>query len=180
MHGLLAEARAIALKLGRGARRPRDRMARLNLTLTPEAADFISAAVRHIGDAELLLHASRGHASPDQAFHLAGFAPECIRKGILSVRWLDKAIGHGADASSAELLDLAVAIDPIAHRYDALCQRGSSTAFDAWKIDVRYERTGTRSRAEAEALCAEARQAVDAVVLALWADGRLPDGEDLW
>lgn len=152
------------------------------LTLSPDAAAFVSAALRHIGDAEYLLAAGSGHGSPDQAFHLAGFAPECIRKGILSLRWLDKAIGHGADASSADLLDFAVAIDPIAHRYDPLCQRGRADAFSAWKVDVRYERTGTRSHAAAEELCVEARAAVDAVVLALWADGRLPEGEKekLW
>lgn len=83
-----------------------------SLTLSPDAAAFVSAALRHIGDAEYLLAAGAGHGSPDQAFHLAGFAPECIRKGILALRWLDKAIGHGADASSADLLDFAVAIDP--------------------------------------------------------------------
>ena len=54
-------------------------------------ASFISAALRHTRDAEHLL-ASGPHRSLDQAFHLAGFGPECARKACLSESWADKTI----------------------------------------------------------------------------------------
>jgi hypothetical protein len=150
------------------------------LTLSREATDLVSAALRHIGDAEHLLGAASGYTSPDQAYHLAGFAPECARKAVLSLRWLDKAIGHGVDLGSEALLDFAVAVDPVARRYDPLAYSSRYPALLEWRPDARYERTGRRKRPEAETLCKEARDVVDTVVVALWSDGRLPDGEPLW
>ena len=41
-------------------------------------ADLVSAALRHARDAEWL-----AHRSPDQAYHLAGYAPECARKATV-------------------------------------------------------------------------------------------------
>jgi hypothetical protein len=150
------------------------------LTLSPHAASFISAALRHIRDAEHLLESPSAHCSPDQAYHLAGFAPECARKGTLSLRWLDHLIGHAVDPFSEELLELAIALDPIAHRYNPLAYATRYPTLVGWTVDARYEHTGTRKVPEATAICAEAREAVDAVVIALWADGRLPDKDTPW
>src|SRR5262245_44496192 len=91
-----------------------------SLTISSKAADLVSAALRHVRDAEHLLDAGADHASPDQAYHLAGFGPECVRKATLSIRWLDLAISHGFDDLAESLVDFAVSIDPLAHRYDPL------------------------------------------------------------
>ena len=149
------------------------------LTLSPKAVDLVSAALRHVRDAEHLLVAG-ANASADQAYHLAAFGPECARKAALSLRWLDKEIGHGAAALADDLIELIVAIDPMAHRYDPRSYRARYPELGRWTVDCRYDRTGTCTQARAQALCQEARAAVDATVAALWADGRLPDGEVLW
>ena len=44
--------------------------------MNPEQVRLLSAARRHITDAEHLLEPGL-HQSQDQAWHLAGFAPEC-------------------------------------------------------------------------------------------------------
>jgi len=64
-------------------------------TLSPKRTALVSAALRHVDDAQALLA-----VSPVQAFHLAGFGPECARKAALTVPGasqgtMDKAIGHG-------------------------------------------------------------------------------------
>jgi hypothetical protein len=149
------------------------------LTLSPEAVDLISAALRHVRDAEHLIDAGP-NTSFDQAYHLAAFGPECVRKASLPFRWLDKVIGHGAASLADDLVELVVAIDPIAHRYDPCSYRSRHLALAGWRVDCRYDRTGTKTWDQADALCREARVVVDATVAALWADGRLPDGEALW
>ena len=149
------------------------------LTLSPKAVDLVSAALRHVRDAEHLLDAGPD-ASVDQAYHLAAFGPECARKAALSLRWPDKEIGHGAAALAEDLVELVVALDPIAHRYDPLSYRARCPELSRWRVDCRYNRTRTCERPQAEALCREARDAVDRTVAALWADGRVADGEALW
>lgn len=149
------------------------------LTLSPKAVALASAALRHARDAEHLLHEGPD-TSLDQAYHLAAFGPECARKACLSLRWLDKEIGHGAGAPADELVELMVALDPIAHRYEPRSYGDRYPKLAGWKVDCRYDRTGTHERPQVEALCLEARAAVDGTVAALWADGRVPDGEALW
>jgi hypothetical protein len=152
---------------------------RTPLQLPTKAVDLLSAALRHVRDAEHLIDAG-GHASLDQAYHLAAFGPECARKACLSVRWVDKEIGHGAAALADEIVELVLAIDPVAHRYDPGSYRARFPELARWAVDSRYARTGTYARPQVETLCREARAAVDATVAALWADGRVPDGETLW
>ena len=62
--------------------------------------DLLSAAIRHVRDAELLASTAGPNRSLDQAFHLAGFAPECARKATLPRSTFDKSIGHGTTAAS--------------------------------------------------------------------------------
>lgn len=156
-------------------------MARRNsLTLSKKQADLLSAALRHARDAEHLLDTDTGYTSPDQAAYLAGYGSECARKAILSTRWLDKAVGHGTEPNAADILELALAFDPLARRYDPPARPAGPPALAQWRVEARYERTGTFPRVQAEALCREAREAVDAAVIALWADGRIPDGETPW
>jgi hypothetical protein len=149
------------------------------LALSATAVDLASAALRHVRDAEHFLGAGPD-ASVDQAYHLAGFGPECARKACLSLRWLDKEIGHGASVLADQLVELLLAIDPVGHRYDPRDYRTRHPELSQWTVDCRYERTGTRTPAQAQALCREARAAVDAIIAALWADGRVPEGDTLW
>ena len=156
-------------------------MARTNsLALSPKATDLLSAALRHVRDAEHLLDDTTGCSSPDQAYHLAGFGPECARKATVSLRWLDKALGHGVEEASAEVVEFALALAPLARRYDPGMHAGRWPELSAWRPDVRYEKTGTFSEQRAKAIAGEAREVVDTVVVALWADGRLPEGKNPW
>jgi hypothetical protein len=150
-----------------------------SLTLSAKATDLVSAALRHARDAEHLLDAG-ADTSLDQAYHLAPFGPECARKAALSIRWLDKPIGHGVGAFTDDILELVLAIDPIARRYDPVGYARRYPSLARWAVDCRYERTGTRARDEVVEICREARTAVDAVVVGLWADGRFPDGTTPW
>lgn len=43
----------------------------------PAELKLLSAALRHLRDAEHLADASNLHGSLDQAYHLAGFGPDC-------------------------------------------------------------------------------------------------------
>jgi hypothetical protein len=146
-------------------------------TLPPQARKMISAALRHVRDAEHLLSCSAGYASPEQAYHLAGLGPECARKATISEPWLDKVIGHGVTPWADEMVEFATALDPMAHRYDIRDFLNRYPQLARWSIESRYAETG-RNSPEAVLVCRQAREIVDAIVIALWADGRLGDIED--
>jgi hypothetical protein len=143
-------------------------------SLSLKAQNAISAALRHMRDAEHLADTSHPHFSLDQAFHLAGFGPECVRKATLSERALDKAIGHGVGEFAESALNAALAWDVVAHRYRLNDWANRFPSLKRWAVDSRYERTGHFSAGEVQVLLTDARCAVDEVVWAIWADGRLP------
>jgi hypothetical protein len=95
-------------------------------------------------------------------------------------RWLYRTIGHRFDQASETVLDVAVALDPLALRYEPKSWATRFPALAAWREDVRYDRTGSKPAEQVEALLAECREAVDRVVVGLWADGLMPDGEAPW
>jgi len=134
--------------------------------------DLLSAALRHCRDAEHLLGSSHTSSSPDQAFHLAGFGPECARKAVLSRGTFDKALGHALAPEAA--LGGALALDPAAHRYRITRWEMRHPALANWTEQARYEKTGQRDAAEASSTVSAARAIFDDIVLALWADGRIP------
>ena len=137
--------------------------------------ELLSAALRHVRDAEHLASAGT-HESLDQAFHLAGFGPECARKAVLSARTYDRAIGHGVTRASEKALQFALAADPAAHRYDLADWATHNPALAGWTEQSRYRGTGTHSVTAVQPLLREARSIVDRITFALWADGRLPGG----
>jgi len=144
----------------------------LTRPLSTKSAASVSAALRHVRDAEALLAGSVGVApSPDQAYHLAGFGPECARKATLSQRWADPAIGHRFDDERA--LDLLIALDPHAHRYRPLRWNVRYPELSAWNPNCRYDKTGTTTLGRATSFIRQARDAVTEVVRDLWTDGRL-------
>jgi hypothetical protein len=144
--------------------------------LSKKALSLLSAALRHTQDAEHLATPNRPYTSFDQAFHLAGFGPECARKSTLSQRWSDKPLGHALGRPADAILEFALALDPIAARYSPHDWSARYPALSAWDPQCRYEETGRRAPPEVERLVLEARRSVDEIVAALWADGRLPDG----
>ena len=144
--------------------------------LKENALDLLSAALRHVRDAEHLAAKTHANSSRDQAFHLAGFGPECARKALLAVRWLDKAIGHGFEGLSENVIEVALALDPIAHRYHPTGWGTQYPTLTNWTEQSRYKPTNTYPEAVVCAITADARRAVDFVFGALWLDGRIPDG----
>jgi hypothetical protein len=141
--------------------------------LEEKAQGLLSAALRHVRDAERLLELAP-YQSIDQAYHLAGFAPECARKAAIPARTYDLAIGHGVGHASELALDYALATNVSAHRYDLKDWRTRYPQLAAWKEIVRYEATGKRQASEVTALVKEAREIVDQMTYALWADGLIP------
>ena len=132
----------------------------------------VSAALRHIRDAEHLL-TSEEHQSLDQAYHLAGFGPECARKACLQERWADKALGHRDAESEAKLvLDVLLSIDLHAHRYRVVGWE-SYEELQQWGPESRYEASGTYAERRVRKLVDECRAIVDPIAIALWADGLL-------
>lgn len=142
-------------------------------TLDEKAVDLVSAAIRHLRDAEFLADREGAHPSPDQAYHLAGYAPECMRKATLGVRWFDKAIGHRFDEAAGTAIDFAIAMDPMALRYNPRGIGDHFTELKAWREDVRYLRSGRIAPAQVERCVAESRELVEELLFALWWDGRL-------
>lgn len=139
--------------------------------------DLTSAALRHIRDAEHLF-AAGDHRSVEQAQHLAGFGPECIRKAALSARWGDKLLGHDLTDIGDDFGELLVALDPHAARAGALGLGARFPALAEWTPERRYDRTGVADEAEVGALIDAARRAVDEIFVALWLDGRLDGGAE--
>ncbi len=142
------------------------------MELTKEQVSLISAALRHVRDAEALAEQT-DRQSLDQAYHLAGYGPECARKAILADRRFDKTIGHRFERD--DVVVWAATLEVFALRYDVEGWGVRFPALQAWREDVRYEPTGKRDAASVNALVTACREAVDAVVLNLWIDGRFPD-----
>ena len=134
---------------------------------------LLSAALRHARDAEALLKGA--HQSVDQAKHLAGFGPECARKATLTAGWLAKPLGHTI-VPADELMEFVVALDPVAHRYQADDWKSRYPDLASWSPQCRYDKTGTCPFDLASRVVEQARAAVAAVLGALWSDGRIPDG----
>lgn len=139
---------------------------------------LISAALRHLGDAEHLAGAG-ANQSLDQAFHLAGFAPECARKACLTEAWLDKAIGHDLSTLSDELLEFALSLDAHAQRYQPMAWATRYPALAKWNPESRYKKSGSYLKANVDALLAAAKEATTDLLVLHFADGNLDPLSDL-
>jgi len=141
-------------------------------------SDLISAALRHVRDAEHLL-APGSYRSVEQALHLVGFGPECARKACLDETIADKALGHDIKGAGDAVVDLLIALDPSASRY-GLAAYSSTLPHLAkyWKPDCRYMATGKPEAIEQSVttMVQEARTFVNACVTELWCDGALLAG----
>ena len=109
----------------------------------------------------------------DQAFHLAGFAPECLRKAILATSWVFKPLGHAIGDDADDIVELFAHLEPAVLRYELLGWESRFPELSRWRPEVRYEATGTRTEQQTMALVTEARSLTVDLLSALWADGRL-------
>lgn len=167
---------------------------RPRLHLTPQALTLVAAAQRHLRDAAYLADYAHDHPahrdgepvyrSLAQAYHLAGFAPECIRKAILGTRTFDKALGHrfrqaGDPHSNEDMLAVIMATDPFAARYYSTSSAWAQAypALAAWAETARYDADNDPKfePAKVAELLHSADSAVQGIVLRLWLDGRLPE-----
>lgn len=139
--------------------------------MSPTQLASVSAALRHVRDAEALVV-----ASPDQAWHLAGFGPECIRKACLRDRMFDKVLGHDWTPASEAMLDVAVNLDPQAARYRLAGWASTEPLLARWMPSHRYDRTGAHA-GDAASLVLACRRLVDRVYAELWMDGTLAGAE---
>jgi hypothetical protein len=145
------------------------------LELDPRAQGFLSAAQRHLRDAEHLLRAPVPDRSVDQAYYLAGYGPECVRKAAVPASTYDQAMGHGVGESSEVALAYALATNVSAHRYELTQWYQRYPALTKWNETARYRRSGTFSEDQARDLLQQASDVVDAVTYALWADDVVPE-----
>ena len=133
---------------------------------------LLSAAIRHLRDAEHLA-AAGPHLSLDQAYHLAGFGPECARKAALAATWANQPLGHDLGDDAETVLELAFALDPSAWRYALRGWGAEYPALARWTPECRYKATKTYDRVMVEPVLREASLAMTEIMAALWADGRV-------
>lgn len=148
----------------------------MRTVMTQQQQDKVSAALRHVRDAEYLVSPKAEHKSVDQAFHLAGFGPECIRKAALAWRIFDKPLGHNLGGGSEAVLQLAIDLEPLAGRYGLTDWEHTYPALRRWYVESRYDPTGTTNHSDATTMVDQARAAVMHVVVEMWLDGILPSG----
>jgi hypothetical protein len=133
-----------------------------NAMLANDQKGLLSAALRHQGDAEFLLE-----RSPDQAWHLAGYATECIRKAALTVEAYRKAIGHEQGRDFDALFELVSALDPGALKLRVSGWAHAGTRLHEWDAQHRYDALGTHTQ-QASQLVSETRVHHDRTLTALW------------
>jgi hypothetical protein len=141
--------------------------------LSPRQLALLSASLRHVRDSEALLDGT-ARPSVDQAWHLIGFGPECVRKACLAENWADKPLGHDLGNRAEALLDFAIALDPTAWRL-GLVQAAPVAPFAKWTPEARYDRTGTAAEAATRAAVTAARDIVDFAIVTLWSSGLLEE-----
>jgi hypothetical protein len=71
------------------------------------------------------------------------------------------------------VLDLALALDRDAARYELRALSTASPRLAAWRPDARYARTGAHTEADARALVEQAAAITHALSAELWMDGRI-------
>jgi methionyl-tRNA formyltransferase len=138
-------------------------------------ARLVSAALRHVRVAAHLI-LDTPHRSLDDAFYLAGFGPECARSACLAEEWFARAVGHGFDDPQNTNLNFVMGLDPRARRYRTSAWADEFPVLTSWRVQRRYDRTGTVEREAAARLIAAARTIVDRIAVQLWTDGMLVRG----
>lgn len=131
---------------------------------TTISSAYSSAALRHVRDARTLLSDDRVSTSIDQAWHLAGFGPECARKAVLAAGTLAKVLGHSAHDGA--LMAWFASIEP-----GWIGSARSPAPTGEWKPDHRYEATGTRLLPDVTAPVEACESDTLRIIAGLWVAG---------
>lgn len=150
--------------------------------LSPEQTAFLSAALRHTRDARHLC-APGDHRSIEQAWHLAGFGPECARKALLpDDAPYYKELGHEVGPDAEACLRWLLTLDPSIGRYEPLGWSAQGAPLARWTPESRYSATGELKDRSGRILdvmvvqlVEQADELVDGLVERLWLDGRIKD-----
>ncbi len=130
---------------------------------------YLSAASKHLHDAELLLAAAR----PDNSAYLSGYVAECSMKGLLQAQHGLSGIGfrHDLPALSRAAASLAVTLSPVATRY--VLPRGPDEAalFSTWQPGLRYQADQTIPEPTAQAWLRAAGSFHREIIVPLRLDG---------
>jgi hypothetical protein len=132
---------------------------------------LLSASVRHQSDAEFLLE-----SSPDQSWHLAGYATECIRKASLTKEAYRKALGHEQGRDFDALFELVSALDPGALRLRVSGWADEGTRLHEWDEQHRYDARGAHA-GQAKELVHETALHHDRTLTALWLSNPFDPGK---
>jgi HEPN domain-containing protein len=133
--------------------------------------DYLSAALRHHHDANLLLESGR----LDNAAYLAGYIVECSLKALIQSgeEIGGRSLGHDLPNIAGGALVLAVLIAPGIQRYLPDIDPDLQHVLDVWEPDWRYAATGQVSEDEARRLIRGGKVSIDRVLLPLVLDGVL-------
>lgn len=123
---------------------------------------LLSAALRHQEDAEALLG-----SSPDQSWHLAGYAAECARKACLTMEPYRRALSHEHGKDADALLDVVIALDPRANRFGLQGWAPATSMLAQWSEQHRYDGRG-RHAGSAPQLVEETGALLDRTLTGLW------------
>jgi len=137
-----------------------------------KAVGLLSAALRHLRDAEHLADTMNPYRSLDQAYHLAGFGPECARKAAIAAPWMNKLLGHELGDNAEDFLEMAAMLEPSAWHDDLRNWEDSYPTLASWNPESRYEPTPTYDRKKVDSLLRESWLVVSEILAFLWADGR--------
>lgn len=137
----------------------------------PDGDDHPEAAGKHLGDADVLLAASRF----DGAGYHAGYVVECVLKTILLAEAHPLERSHDLAGLGARAFAAASAAGAVVatHLTPTLLSSDVSAVSAGWRETLRYRPAGVVSKADAEAWVMEARTLFTAIIEPLWLDGVL-------
>lgn len=130
---------------------------------------YLSAASKHLHDAELLLAADR----PDNTAYLSGYVAECAMKGLLGAQhgFSGSGFGHDLPALSRAAASLAVTLSPVAARYVLPTGPDEASLFSSWHPGLRYNADQTTPEPTARTWLRAANSFHREIILPLRLDG---------
>ena len=130
---------------------------------------YLSAASKHLHDAELLLAEDR----LDNAAYLSGYVAECAMKGLLEAQhgFSGRGCGHDLPALSRAAASLAVTLSPVATRYGLPTGPDEASLFSNWRPDSRYNADQTTPKQTAQTWLRAANSFHREIIVPLRLDG---------
>lgn len=131
---------------------------------------YLSAAKRHLDDADLLLSGSHS----DNAAYLSGYIIECAIKGLLrgETEIPPNDYRHDLPMLSGDVLLLACFLAPMASRYELPQSAEVMELIREWGPHLRYTRTGHIDGTKATRWVGAAKAVFISITVKLELDGR--------